>query len=132
LNLFALALMFLAPRAVAAAPGAAGLPTGRIAVVGAALLLAIQVPLSWFNWRSAAYLRAYVEANARAIVELARDPLHGACPSTMDLCGLPPPVRKSIMQTMQTHRSNLYSDRFRERNGFGDLEVLAAEPASGR
>ena len=87
-------------------------PKTWVPLVGALLLLVVQVPQSIAAWRMPKYEWAYYAKQATEIDALARDPVHTKdCELVNPVCGSSPEIRRDLTQLLSANRLNVYSSK---------------------
>lgn len=135
LNIFALALMFLAPiRSSSRTDEKRDSAVSWLPAICAIAIVLLQLPLSKLGWGAAVYIRAYNTNAAQALAAVGRNPLASpgtACPVMLKICGARSDVRQATMRMLREHRLSIFSDRFRDANGLTDLRLQSeAAPAT--
>ena len=132
LNIFALALMFLAPvRSASRTDEKRDSGVSWLPAICAIAIVLLQLPLSKLGWGAAVYIRAYNTNAAQALAVVGRNPLAPpgtACPVMLKICGATPDVRQATMRMLREHRLSIFSDRFRAANGLTDLRLQSEAP----
>jgi hypothetical protein len=131
MNVIALLLVFSSPAATKADGSAGVLQQRRLGVAVAAVVLLLQVPLTYAAWAQAPYVREYARRAAIALARVAQAPASDTaaaqCPPILKVCAAPAEVRVRTIALMREHGLSIFSARFRAAHDLEDLD-LAAQP----